>query len=80
MVIAGGTRGDVNYVVDFDNKTVNGFPATITDNTIQFDQQQRSVGGKATTRINRLSGSVVWMSDDGIFGNGECVKATQRQF
>lgn len=67
-------RADMNCAVDFDKKTANGYPVTITDDRIQFRV------GELTHIPNRLTGSVAWMSDVDVVGNGECVKAMQRQF
>jgi hypothetical protein len=69
----GGTKGDVTYAVDFDKKTVNGMPATITDNSIEVVNQMP--WGLATTKINRVTGGAQWLNGDGILANGDCVKA-----
>jgi hypothetical protein len=69
----GGTKGDVNYAIDFDKKTVNGMPATITDDSIELVNQMP--WGVATTRINRVTGGAQWLNGQGILANGECVKA-----
>jgi len=69
----GGTKGDVSYAVDFDKKTVNGMPATISDNSIEL--AQKMPWGVATTRINRVTGGAQWLKEDGVLANGECVKA-----
>jgi hypothetical protein len=69
----GGTKGDVSYAVDFDKKTVNGMPATITNDSIEVIKQMP--WGPATTRINRVTGGAQWLKSDGILANGECVKA-----
>lgn len=74
----GGTKGDVTYVVDFDKKTVNGSPATVTEN--QIEVVRTMPWGVATTRINRVTGGAQWLNKDGILANGECVKAVQRRF
>jgi hypothetical protein len=62
----GNKVGDMNYVVDFDKKNVNGWPAAITDDTIRYDVALPP--GTITHRLNRLNGSVSWFSlDNGIF-------------
>jgi hypothetical protein len=69
----GGTKGDVTYAVDFDKKTVNGMPATITNDSIEVVNEMP--WGVATTRINRVTGGAQWLNGEGILANGDCVKA-----
>lgn len=74
----GGTKGDVTYVVDFDKKTVNEAPATITEDKIET--VKKMPWGIATTRINRVTGGAEWLNGDATLATGECVKAFQRRF
>jgi len=71
---------DRNLLIDLDQSTVNGRPASISDSTITW-QATTSNGRFFATRINRLTGAIeVTDSEFGIIWTGNCEKATQRKF
>jgi len=54
----------MTFVIDFENKTVSGNPATITDPMISFEK------GVDKVMIDRFSGDIT------IVSKGQCIRGT----
>lgn len=72
-----GAVFDTNYSVDVDKGTVNGNPATIRSDMIQYKYQDEF---NYEIRINRLTGHVDALADSQLVASGHCEIATPRKF
>lgn len=72
------SRMSVDYKIDEEKQTVNGYPATFTDTSITFDL---TVNGVPTlTVISRLTGRVRVSSKSDIIAQGGCTIASTKKF
>lgn len=72
-----GSAFDANYSVDLDKSTVNGNPAFIRSDTIQYKYQDEFI---YEIRINRLTWYVDALADNQPVASGHCEKTTPRKF
>ncbi len=68
---------DRNFVVDFDRRTVDGFPADITEGDITW--QSPDENQSTLTTINRHTGHISATNSRGSSVIGNCAKPQKRQ-
>lgn len=69
-----------DYIVNLEDKKVNGFPANINELNIIFTAS-KSGGNIFTTEISRISGTILVSSKvHGLIASGTCKKTDKRQF
>ena len=74
LFTGGEYKGEATMLVKFDSKTVNGLPAVITQNKINF-----KIDGIPWS-IDRISGGIVATSPNINLITGNCRKSTGRKF